>query len=411
MKKTLWAMLAAAGVLVLAASPVQVSAQGISGSVSESAKTVESGSKTGFYVAENGKTWYRKNGKNVTGWVKVNGYKYYIDAKKGMRKNTWVDGHYLDTQGRMVKNQFVTLKSGTYYLNSKGKKKTGWLTLNYSKYYFGSNGKQVFGLKKIKGSTYYFDKDNGGAMLTNTSKKINGKRYLFNEDGRANWAKKQFVTVNGSSYYLNSKGRVATGFVKKNGKTYYFGKTGKQVFGMKWIDSHRYYFDYNDGGAMVVSTLRRINGVTYSFNARGYSKKEALDSNSLGLKIAEYARSFVGNEYLYGGNWSGELPYTATDCSGFVHGVYTHFGMNVARTAAALADETSSWYDRGTVVSVEDLKPGDLVFYYTPISHVAIYIGNGQVVHASNSRPYPAGGVKISDYDYTDVVKCVRYWQ
>ena len=58
---------------------------------------------------------------------------------------------------------------------------------------------------------------------------------------------------------------------------------------------------------------------------------------------------------------------------------------------------------------IEDRKPGDLIFYYSGNSHVGIYIGNDKVVHASNSAPYPKGGIKISTYDYVYIYGCVRY--
>ena len=62
--------------------------------------------------------------------------------------------------------------------------------------------------------------------------------------------------------------------------------------------------------------------------------------------------------------------------------------------------------------ALRDLQPGDLLFYGSGnyASHVAIYMGNGQIVHASNSQPYPKGGIKISNYNYQTPIKAVRYW-
>ena len=58
------------------------------------------------------------------------------------------------------------------------------------------------------------------------------------------------------------------------------------------------------------------------------------------------------------------------------------------------------------------MKPGDLVFYGSGnyASHVAIYIGNGQIVHASNSQPYRRGGIKVATYNYQTPIRIVRYW-
>ena len=84
------------------------------------------------------------------------------------------------------------------------------------------------------------------------------------------------------------------------------------------------------------------------------------------------------------------------DCSGFVQSVYKHFGYSLPRTAASQAGV-------GTKVSVDSLQPGDLLFYHN-YGHVAIYIGGGQVVHASNKKT----GIKISSYNYSPINKAVR---
>ena len=87
-----------------------------------------------------------------------------------------------------------------------------------------------------------------------------------------------------------------------------------------------------------------------------------------------------------------------------------HFGITIPRVAADQANggTLGGWttYAKAVTVSTSELLPGDLVFYYTPIGHVGIYIGDGKIVHASNSKD----GIKISAYNYTTVVKCVRYW-
>ena len=79
------------------------------------------------------------------------------------------------------------------------------------------------------------------------------------------------------------------------------------------------------------------------------------------------------------------------DCSGFTMAVFSHFGISLPHNAAA-----QSGY--GTAVSMDNLQPGDLLFYEGDggIGHVSIYIGNGQVVHASN----PTNGILISSIGY-----------
>ena len=115
-------------------------------------------------------------------------------------------------------------------------------------------------------------------------------------------------------------------------------------------------------------------------------------ANASGQAVADYAVQFVGNPYKYGGTSLTE----GADCSGFVQSVYKHFGYSLSRTAASQAND-------GTKVSVKNLQPGDLLFYHG-FGHVAIYIGGGEVVHASTA----ATGIKISNYDYSPIDKAVR---
>jgi len=119
--------------------------------------------------------------------------------------------------------------------------------------------------------------------------------------------------------------------------------------------------------------------------------------SSTGQSIANYAVQFVGNPYVYGGT----SLTNGADCSGFTQSVFANFGISIPRTAAAQASS-------GTSVSLSDIQAGDLLFYSdgSGISHVALYIGNGQVVHASTSST----GIIISSYNYRTPVCARRYW-
>lgn len=124
-----------------------------------------------------------------------------------------------------------------------------------------------------------------------------------------------------------------------------------------------------------------------------------LGVSDVRVELVEYAKQFVGNRYVYGGT---SLTKGA-DCSGFVLSVFKKFGVSLPHHAA-----TQAGY--GTKISAGDLAPGDLIFYGNSrgsINHVAIYIGNGQVVHASNKKT----GIKISKYNYRTPVKYVRILQ
>ena len=104
-------------------------------------------------------------------------------------------------------------------------------------------------------------------------------------------------------------------------------------------------------------------------------------------KIVNYAKSFVGHPYVWGGtklceNWT-KKSGCGVDCSGFVQAIYKHFGYEISRT-------TDTQINDGKKIKESQLKPGDLILYD---GHVAMYIGNGAIVHASNKKD----GVKISD--------------
>ena len=111
-----------------------------------------------------------------------------------------------------------------------------------------------------------------------------------------------------------------------------------------------------------------------------------------GQEIADFAIQFVGNPYKYGGTSLTD----GADCSGFVYAVYAHFGYQLPRSSY---DQANAGYQ----VSVSDLKPGDLIFY-RDFGHVALYVGNGQVVHAST----PQTGIKYSAYNYASICRVVR---
>ena len=110
--------------------------------------------------------------------------------------------------------------------------------------------------------------------------------------------------------------------------------------------------------------------------------------SATGKAIVEYALSFVGQPYVWGGVWNGELPYRNTDCSGFIQGLYKHFGIDIPRTAGAQAR-------MGREVNIKDIQPGDIVFYSSggnTITHAAMYIGNGKIIHART----PSLGIGIN---------------
>ncbi len=118
---------------------------------------------------------------------------------------------------------------------------------------------------------------------------------------------------------------------------------------------------------------------------------DAGSGSEMGRAVAEYALQFVGNPYVYGGT---SLTKGA-DCSGFVMSVYANFGVSLPHSSAA---------DRKQGYAVDGLKnaqPGDLICYS---GHVALYIGNGQIVHAANSKK----GIIVSKANYQKILAIRR---
>lgn len=120
------------------------------------------------------------------------------------------------------------------------------------------------------------------------------------------------------------------------------------------------------------------------------SEYESSGSGS-GSSVVDYATQFVGNPYV----WGGTSLTNGADCSGFVQSVYSNFGVSLPRTSY-------EQQNAGTEVSYADAQPGDLICYG---GHVAIYMGDGKIVHASNSRD----GIKISnDATYRTILSVRR---
>ena len=105
-----------------------------------------------------------------------------------------------------------------------------------------------------------------------------------------------------------------------------------------------------------------------------------------------YAMAQVGDAYVYGATGP-----DAWDCSGLTMGAWAQAGVS-------LPHSSSAQYSSGPHIAASDLQPGDLVFYYQPISHVGMYIGNGMIVNAEN----PSSGVRVTglySMPYTGAVR------
>lgn len=141
--------------------------------------------------------------------------------------------------------------------------------------------------------------------------------------------------------------------------------------------------------------LRLQETLNKTYETTDYTKLiDASAGSDLGKKIAKYGCQYIGNKYVYGGT----SLTNGVDCSGFTYRVYEAFNYTLPRTSYA---QRSS----GKEVAYADAQPGDLICYS---GHVGIYIGGGYIVHASNSKPYPQGGIKVNKATYRKILSVRR---
>ena len=425
--------------------------------------------KTGYIVLDDGTGYYfsSKTKAALTGWQKISKKYYYFNSEGILQRNCWISKkYYVDGLGRRCYG-WLTLGDKKYYLNpNTGAKTKGFVKLGKHYYYFRPNGVMAanawvknryfhsngrMAVKKWINNRYvnssgYVTKTKGAGFFTQKKKTfyirtdltmakkcwelINGKWYYFKSGGallKNAWQDgyyvgadgtrilDQFYTINNVTYLFLADGTLAKGLVDYKENRYYLDPvTGAVKTGFYLLNGINYYFD-PDTGAMARNTVLEINNAFYSFDANGASTLDAEDF-ALGRAIAEYAQKFIGYPYSYGG--ATDLT-KGVDCSGFTKLVFQHFGINIPRTSQAQAlgnksKELGGPFAEVKYVSEKELLPGDIIgYYYTAPTHVAIYIGNGKVVHASNSQPYPKGGIKISDFDLgnpANITRIMRYW-
>lgn len=128
----------------------------------------------------------------------------------------------------------------------------------------------------------------------------------------------------------------------------------------------------SSAGSSSGSSAGSSSGGSAGSGSGSSAGQSAQTASSNGQAVVDYARQFLGNPYVYGGN----SLTSGTDCSGFVKGVYAAFGINLPRTS-------SEQRSVGYAVSLSEIQPGDIVCYS---EYVGIYAGNNTLIHASNEK-------------------------
>lgn len=126
------------------------------------------------------------------------------------------------------------------------------------------------------------------------------------------------------------------------------------------------------------------------------SEAVAVVTSATRTAIVAYAKQFLGNPYVYGGT----SLTNGADCSGFIQSVFAHFDITTGRSSR---DQAAN----GKTIAVSAVQPGDLLFYSSGsyINHVAMYIGNGKIIHAASRR----SGICIANYNYRTPCKAVTF--
>ena len=151
--------------------------------------------------------------------------------------------------------------------------------------------------------------------------------------------------------------------------------------------------DEDNGPAPEIQAAKKLEEELAA--AEEAAARAAEEAASARQNLVDYALQFVGGPYRAGGN----DPHTGVDCSGFVRYVMQHgAGISMNRSSGSQATQ-------GHAVNSSQMQPGDLLFYSggSGINHVAMYIGDGKIVHASTY----ATGIKISKWNYRNPVKLV----
>ena len=151
--------------------------------------------------------------------------------------------------------------------------------------------------------------------------------------------------------------------------------------------------DEDNGPAPEIQAAKKLEEELAA--AEEAAARAAEEAASARQNLVDYALQFVGGPYRAGGN----DPHTGVDCSGFVRYVMQHgAGISMNRSSGSQATQ-------GYAVSSSQMQPGDLLFYSggSGINHVAMYIGDGKIVHASTY----ATGIKISKWNYRNPVKII----
>lgn len=221
------------------------------------------------------------------------------------------------------------------------------------------------------------------------------KKYILTGKKAKKAAKEQvktIVTVNTKTLYVRKRPNRKCAILKS--------VSSGDKLEVKKTDSGWVKVKLEDGSGYVCAKYVKVGKELETAKSMEQIRAEKASANGVtvsdgnaGQAAAQLALQYVGYPYV----WGGTSLTNGVDCSGFTMQIMAKFGVYLPHFAASQAAY-------GTSVSTSELQAGDLIFYGNGITHVAIYIGGGQIVHASNSRD----GIKVSNAFYSTPVCCRR---
>lgn len=414
--------------------------------------------KDGVCIEQKG--WFKRNTTDKNGYSIE--YWYYGNGNKTIKESNWVKDsgkwYYFDEFGRMLNNTVRRIDNKYYIFAKDGSiiEKKGWVKFNwsdgdgiwYTDWCYGNGDGTIASNKWVKDNDkwYYI---NDKFMVRNYSLNIDGKTYIFGNDGamieKYGWIK---INYNDPSaydwFYGNGDGTVKENqYIKDNNKLYYLQKGGylqsSQNFDkstqvkrkvatistdkmeIRTKPNNKYPVVYEAGINQVVVIKEKNEDGWYKVElpngvlgwCRGVylaNFKYFNDSTFVGISqseidkklnsIVKIAKSKVGRPYV----WAAVGP-NKFDCSGLMLYSYKQ-GAGIE-----LSDYSAEQAVRGRYIAKNELKKGDLLFFDTSgkgrVTHVGMYIGNGEFVHAANYKE----GVKISKVNeskYSSKYICAR---
>ena len=371
---------------------------------------------TGFYTLPYGKkVYYDADGAMAHGQKLIDGYWYYFAEFDGAMQTGWKyipyqnKTVYYDADGKMLKGDQIIDGKEYYFDSYYGARTYGWVESENA--YYTSEGKKysnLSGQQAFDGHWYYFDETShkpvtGFKYIANQNKTV-----YYNEKGEMQYGEK---ALNGHWYYFNPvTGAMATGFVylPNGNKTVYYNSNGQMLYGEQYVNGIGYFFDPVTGAMRAGGWLRygnkwyhlRDDGV---MDANQYNAPQLISQPGYYISPmkagnlntpSERIEAMIARAYEYSGSvWRAcysQWPGGYADCSGLVMQCLLAAGFDPSPATPAHHAQRQNEYDSRTLyyqtpmmhISVNDLQRGDIVWYARggTIIHVAIYLGNGQVI-------------------------------